>query len=51
MESYYGSGMDFMGRITWDANDPNVLRLSMPKGRSVRTRVRGLAAPAFRRCL
>jgi hypothetical protein len=45
MQAYYGSGMDFMGRITWDANDPNVLRLSMPKGVSVRTRVSGTPSP------
>ncbi len=31
--------MDFMGRITWNPSDPNVLRLSMPKGVNVRTRV------------
>lgn len=30
LESYYGSSVDLLQRITWDPSDPNVLRVSMP---------------------
>lgn len=38
--AYYGPGTDFAGRITWNPEDPNVLRLSLPTSHMiVRTRV------------
>ncbi|WIA14970.1 hypothetical protein OEZ85_001679 [Tetradesmus obliquus] len=39
LATYYGSNVDFAGRIQWDAKDPNSLILNMPGDMSVRTRV------------
>ncbi|KAF8060467.1 hypothetical protein HT031_004643 [Scenedesmus sp. PABB004] len=39
LKAYYGSSVDFAGRIRWDPSDPNELSLSMPGDLSVRTRV------------
>ncbi|GFH06147.1 uncharacterized protein HaLaN_00726 [Haematococcus lacustris] len=40
LSSYYDrSPADFLQRIRWNPDDPNVLQLSMPDGLAVRTRV------------
>eukprot|EP00803_Ostreobium_quekettii_P007750 evm.model.scf_1668.5 EVM.evm.TU.scf_1668.5 scf_1668:27419-33693(-) len=39
MEMYYGTEIDFVNRINWNPDDPNVLKLSLPGGTDVLTRV------------
>eukprot|EP00775_Hariotina_reticulata_P012362 gene12362-12497_t len=39
LATYYGSNMDFAGRISWDPQDPNSLSLLMPGDLAVKTRV------------
>lgn len=39
MAAYYGQSINFSNRIDWNPSDPNVLRLSMPGGLAIRTRV------------
>lgn len=39
LASYYGSAIDFAGRIRWNVDDPNALSLTLPGGLAVTTRV------------
>jgi len=39
LKLYLGNGTDYSGRIKWDIDDPNDMRVSLPGGTSIETRV------------